>query len=175
MRAAVILCALVVWGCGAGASSSSALAPTTPSASKDPNSPYALSLDDYLLRMKMCMAERGFDVTIEDDGSLSGNGDPNDVREAIDACQVAVDPLRAEGFKATPEQLRALYRYRVSLAGCLQSAGYAAVSAPPEQVFVDSEGAWDPVGDIAATGRPATPSDLKRCEQTPDRPAWIGW
>lgn len=176
MRAALILCALVVWGCGASAGSPGASTPIPPSASKDPNSPFALSFEDYQLSMKACAAERGLEVTIEDDGSLSAVGDAGRVHDLMDACELAVDPGRAKGFKATHDQMRALYSYRVALAACLESSGYPAVTVPPEQVFVDSEGAWDPVGDLAGLGRYVTPSDLTRCgENTPGRPAWIDW
>lgn len=51
-----------------------------------------------------------------------------------------------------------------------------AVDPPPEQVFVDSGGAWDPtVQTQEASGRPVSIEDQQRCEQLEERPAFMDW
>ncbi len=88
----------------------------------------------------------------------------------------SIDPLRlAPPPKLTEAQLIAWYAYRVREAQCLRDAGYAVGDAPPQRVFIDTNGEWDPFAVLADAGTPAPQDAESTCEGVDGRPAFLGW
>ncbi len=172
MWRAVALLGLLVAGC--------ATAPASPLSTRDPDSPYALSRQDYLVRVKGCLADRGFVVTIDvAEGSIQFDGSSPAQAEfnvALDACMLAMDPTRVEAIPSPhPEQFHAWYLYLVDKAACLKAAGVQPAEVPPETVFIESGGAWDPLNDIYQSGGSISEGIRTRCERLPSRPAFLDW
>ena len=140
---------------------------------------HQLSRDEFLLQMKSCLEDHGFSVTLTEDGGISfgelGSRERLDAALAArSACVKAVDPARLEPPPALSEsQLTALYEYVVAENGCLRDLGYAVGEPPPEQVFIDTTGGWDPFGYLAEQGTPPATDDVLRCRAVPNRPSFL--
>lgn len=193
VRSFGLCCSLLIGACGSSAGSNqsmgSSLAPGPissprnesgiPHRTLDPDSPYETTPEEYALRLKGCLGDRGFNVEIDPyDYHLSGNvgseGRVNELQVAASECRAAIDPTRNEPPPPpTEEQLRALYRYYVAQADCLVAAGYPAASAPPEQVYVDNGGQWDPRLGLEDVDIPQTVT--RACEEVEGRPTFLDW
>lgn len=175
--------ALLLAACGsnaAPAASTPAVNPGMAQRTLDPESPYQTTPEEYGLQLKACLTDGGFNVELDPyDFSLKfnlGSDRPlEELQAAMTECRTGLDPSRNEPPPPLSEgQLRELYRYHVAQANCLIAAGYPASSAPPEQVFVDAGGQWDPrMG-------PEEPLDIpqavdRSCEQIDDRPNFLDW
>ncbi len=157
------------------------MAAATPSATRDPDSPYATTQVDFLLRTKACVEDRGYPVTLDlrQAGFEFALGDDTRAKEAGQAlrdCMASIDPARlGPPPKLTEAQLVAWYAYRVHEAACLRAAGYAVEDAPPQRVFIDTNGDWDPFAWLAGKGM-AVPLEAQiSCEGVEGRPAFLGW
>ncbi len=134
-----------------------------------------------MLRTKACLEDAGFTVELdpEDNSLLFTFGDQREQERATAAvreCQAAIDPARLEPVSPrSEEQLRAWYVYVVAQVDCLLAAGYPVPSPPPEAVFVDSQGDWDPYFELIQAGAPASQADYRKCEQVDGRPGFLDW
>jgi hypothetical protein len=170
----ILVAALLAEGCtGSG---------PTPAPTKDPRSPYATTRAEYFLAVKACLQDRGFAVEIDvDQGAIITNESTDErAREAAAAtkeCQKAIDPKRLEPPpKPDVDELRAWYAYVVAQVQCYRAAGYAVPDPPPEQVFIDSGGLWDPAGKLLeTTGQAIPPDPVHRCQAVPERPSFFDW
>jgi hypothetical protein len=179
--AILIVVGLLMAGCTASPSTDDANAANLPSASVDPDSPYATTFEEFMLRTKACVEDKGFSVDLDpnDYSLLFTFGDQREqelVMAAVRECQAAIDPARLEPIPPrSVEQLRAWYTYVVAQVDCLAAKGYSVPSPPPEAVFIDSQGGWDPYYELLQAGTPATPADRRVCEQVDGRPAFLDW
>ena len=182
-RLVVLGVALLLTACGSNAAPAASTPTVNPGIAQrtlDPDSPYQTTAEEYGLQLKACLTDKGFNVELDPyDFSLrfklGTDGSTEDLQATVTSCRTGLDPSR---LKPPPpiseEQLRELYRYRVAQANCLIAAGYPASSAPPEQVFVDGGGQWDPrMG-------PKEPLDIpegvtRSCEQIDGRPNFLDW
>ena len=146
----------------------------------DPDSPYKTTAEEYALQLKACLVDKGFSVEIDPYDQhltfkLGNEASQNDLQPAVTACRAGLDPSRNEPPPPLSEdQLRALYRFRVAQGQCMTDAGYPTGAAPPEQVFVDAGGQWDPrMGPTEPLDIPQ--SVTRACEQIPGRPYFLDW
>ncbi len=175
----VLVTALLAGGCSLGTGAQPNL---SPSATRDPHSPYATTRAEYLLAVKACLEDGGFAVEIDvADGAIYTNeGTDERAQEAAAAtreCERTIDPKRLKPPpRLGPDELRDWYIYVVAQVRCLRAAGYATPDPPPEQVFIDGGGFWDPAGKtMEAGGGAVTPDVERRCTQIPERPAFMDW
>lgn len=172
---ATLLCLLLLASCG-GQPPAGTAAPSTAL-----GSPYDSTREEFFLRVKACVVERGFPVEIDtvNWGFMGDYGTDERAQEAsaaIRECVRAIDPKRLEPPPPpSDEQLSAWYVYQVARASCLQGLGYDVGSIPPEQVFIDTVGGWDPVQALIASGTPARNEDAARCNEAGDRPTFLDW
>jgi hypothetical protein len=175
--------ALLLAACGSG-TAPTAPSPTIDSAivqrTLDPDSPYQTTPEEYALQLKACLADHGIEAELDPyDFSfkfkLGNDGQVENLQATFTECRAGLDPSRNNPPPPLSEdQLRALYQYRVAQADCLIAAGYAAASAPPEQVFIDGGGEWDP--RMGPEGPFDTPQAVNRsCEQIDARPNFLDW
>jgi hypothetical protein len=167
--------ALLVAACS-GASAPGSIAPT-----RDPDSPYATTREEFLIRVKACVEEKGFKIEI-DAAQFGFRGEQGSDERAVQAakaikdCGKLVDPKRLEPPPPLSEaQLRAWYAYMVARANCLMEAGYDVGSVPPEQVFIDMAGRWDPFQALIDAETPAGLADVTRCQDAGPHPGFLGW
>lgn len=152
-----------------------------PTASRDPDSPYLTTQEAFLLATAACVEDKGYPVEVDlrQAGFKFNLGDDARVpaaREALNACMRDIDPRRLEPPpKLTREQLVAWYQYKLRIVECLTAAGQVVPEPPPEAVFVDSEGEWDPFGSIVDSGQPLSPDLQAKCEQVDGAPAFLNW
>lgn len=169
---------LLVAGCAVSPSTPDAPS-SIPNRTLDPDSPYQTTPEEYAIRLKACLEDRGFTVDVNPyDHSLSFSfGDSREsalVMAAVPECRASIDPSRSDPVPPrSAEQLRALYAYYVAQVDCLVAAGYPGSSAPPEQVFVDAGGGWDPRMGTEDVDIPQAVA--RRCEQVEGRPAFLDW
>lgn len=154
----------------------------SPAATRDPTSPYGTTREEFLLATKACVEAKGFPVTLDvADGrfsfSLGSDERARQAKVALSDCEAEVDPARSEPAPAlTDTQLRAWYAYRLLQVKCLRDAGYPPPEAPPEQVFVDTAGKWDPFEALIQAGTMPSQADMLRCQQlTEGRPNFLTW
>lgn len=168
-------------GCAAQSPSASAPDPIGPGASRDPDSPYETTIEEFFLQTKTCVEEQGFPVTIDIEErsfsfDLGTDARARQAREALRECQQEIDPRRLEPpAPLTDEQFASWYDYVLSQTACLRDAGYPVGDPPPEQVFIDSEAEWDPYEELALRGAPPSQEDLERCRAVEERPAFLDW
>ena len=158
MRRGVLALLIVVWAVGCGGSPPSA----APSATRDPESPYQTTREEFLLRTKACIEERGFSVTLDwqtafvpaarTDDWYNWRRSPCGVRGEIDPVDYSAASVRVAS--------RLAGTLRVD---CLREAGYPPPVAPLEQVFVDTKGDWDPFQPCRCR-TPASQTDMARCQ-----------
>jgi hypothetical protein len=147
----------------------------------NPDSPYRLSREEFLLQTKACLETRGYTVEVDlEESSLDftlGNDQRQaDAQAALQDCQREIDPARLEPPPPlSAEQLREWYQFVLNEVECLQIAGYELADVPPEQVFVDTEAAWDPYQALIDTGNAAPPDVISSCQQVEGRPAFLDW
>jgi len=153
-----------------------------PFATVDPASPYRTTRDEFMIRTKACIEAKGFPVTMDlaDSSFLFNLGSDERAQQAklaLRECREEVDPARLQPPPPlSTEQLRQMYQYRLRQSDCLGEAGYDVPAAPPEQVYVDTEGYWDPFQALLDAGTPASQADTMRCQQLRDgRPAFMDW
>lgn len=179
---ALLAAALLAGGCASPFAGAGSRAPTSPVATRDPSSPYATTRAEFFLAMKVCMEERGFLVTVDVAYGAIYTHETTDQRAreataALNECGASIDSRRQQPPpKATEAELRLWYGYVLAQLRCLQAAGYTTPEAPPEQVFIDSGGYWDPTAKTQeASGRTVSINDQRRCEQIQERPAFMDW
>ncbi len=131
---------------------------------------------------KACVEAKGFPVTLDvADGrfsfSLGSDERAKQAKVALSECEAEVDPARSGPTPAlTDAQLRAWYAYRLLQVKCLRDAKYPPPEAPPEQVFVDTAGKWDPFEALIQAGTMPSEADMLRCQQLTDgRPNFLTW
>lgn len=108
--------------------------------------------------------------------SGGGEGDARAANAALRECIASVDPARLQPPPAlTSEQLQAWYAYRIGQVDCLRGAGYSVPEAPPEQVFIDTAGAWDPFEALFQAGVKANQADVALCQQLNGKPGFLTW
>lgn len=96
--------------------------------------------------------------------------------EASEECWQQVDPRRLEPPPPLSEdQLRWVYEYRLTVAHCLEDRGYPVPVAPSVDVFIESDGSWNPLGALARSGMPASREDQVACQDQPSRPGFLDW
>jgi hypothetical protein len=151
-----------------------------PGRTLDPDSPYQTTAEEYALQLKACLVDKGIAVDIDPYDQhlmfkLGTDASEVDLHSAVTACRAGLDPSRNEPPPPLSEdQLRALYHYRVAQGQCMTDAGYPTQSAPPEQVFVDAGGQWDPrMGPTEPLDIPQ--SVTRACEQIEGRPNFLDW
>lgn len=173
--AALALMALWLAACAAPA------ATVSPAPSRDLTSPYGTTQEEFLLQARACVEARGYSMTLdlaEAKFSFVGGSDA-DFRAASAAlhdCVASIDPARLRPPPAlTAEQLEAWYIYRLKQAKCLESAGYAVPEAPPQQVFEDTAGEWDPFDALLHTGVTPAQSDVSHCQHLAGQPEFLDW
>jgi len=183
---AYLVSLIVVAGCTGSPPAQPSASPVAesvgPFATVDPESPYRTTRDEFMIRTKACIEAKGFPVTMDlAEASfrfnLGSDERAQQAKVALRECQQEVDPSR---FQPPPplsaEQLSQLYRYRLRQGDCLREAGYDVPAAPPEQVYVDTEGNWDPFQALLDAGTPASQVDTMRCQQLREgRPAFMDW
>lgn len=161
---------LAVLACGAGG-------PEGASPDGSPRPTYRQSsAREFLLAVAACLQEKGYPARVTEDGGIGveGDFDPSKLRAENRACVEAVDPARLlPPPPLTSEQLLAFYRYVVAETDCMRQAGYPVSDPPPFQVWVDSDRAFDPFGDLRARGIDFDHADLVRCEAVPERPTFL--
>lgn len=180
--AAIALAALSTEACASSPSTSTIPSPGAALAaqSRDPDSPYATTKEQFFLGVKACLAAQGFTVALDlGQNSITFQGPDAQIQQEAAAqtkCAQTVDPARVSVHsKPSEPQLKALYVFRVDTAACLRDAGYPVPDAPPEQVFIDSGGDWDPLTPLHDAGIRPKPEDRVRCEGVPSRPAFLNW
>lgn len=145
----------------------------------DPESPYRTTPGEFALQLKACLADRGFQVEIDPydfhlTGQFGGEDAVKALQTAVADCRTSIDASRNDPPPPlTEEQLRALYRYRVAEAECLEAAGHATAVVPPEQVFVDGGGQWDARWGLEDVDIPR--SITRACAQVDGRPGFLDW
>jgi hypothetical protein len=178
----LLICALSTAGSGAPPSGSSHWSPTAVVGAgqmKDPNSPYATTKEAWFLGIKACVAAAGFDVMLDlAEGSIAFHGTDAQVAQVSGLEKErarSVDPTRAVEFVPSTAQWQAMYRFKIDEGACLRDAGYPVPAAPPEQVFIDARGSWDPLGPLSDAGIHPSAADRLRCDHIPSRPAYLDW
>lgn len=178
LLAGMAIAGVVVAGCGRPPSPP---ALSTPAGILDPDSPYRTTQEEFLLRTKACVEEKGFPVELDlrQAGFKFSLGDDSRAaasRDALRTCIESIDPARLlPPPKLTETQLTAWYEYRVRQAACVRESGLSLPDPPPLQVFIDTNGEWDPYGVLVGAGNPA-PRDVEvTCEAVESRPAFLGW
>lgn len=177
MKRGVLVVLIVLWAVGCGGPRPI----STPSATRDPDSPYQTTREEFLLRVKACIEEKGFPVTLDlaDGGFKFSLGTDDRVQQAKVAMRECIDTIDPSRLKPPPpvseKELRAWYGYRLRQVDCLGDAGYPPLVAPPEQVFVDSKGDWDPFQALADAGSPASQADMALCQHLEGGPNFLNW
>ena len=139
-----------------------------------------MTKEEFFLQIKACLAGKGIGVAIDiGTGSISFRGpeaQSERARVEMEGCARAIDPSRLEPARSpTPAQYHAWYAFVVEEAACLREAGYPVGAAPPEQVFVDSGGAWDPLTALFGAGGQIPEPVRRACEHVPSRPGFFDW
>ncbi len=147
------------------------------SPTKDPQSPFGTTRDQFFLGVKACLAAQGIEVTVDPAKYLIAyNGTDPQYQDAERKCSESVDAARVSvHFQPSEAQLKALYAFMVDKATCLRDAGYPVPAAPPERVFIDSGGEWDPLAPLAEAQIHPSGSNSQRCDRVPSRPAFLDW
>ncbi len=118
-------------------------------------------------------------LDLEEAGFSFSGGSGEDARAANAAlrdCIAQIDPARLQPPPAlASEQLVSWYAYRVRQADCLRSAGYGVPDPPPQQVFADTAGAWDPFDALLRSGINVAPADFLRCQRLEGEPPFLSW
>lgn len=134
-----------------------------------------ITLNEWGSTQVACLVDAGFDVTESADGdgvSYPQLSDPalrQSLNLAIYTCELQYPTEQKYMTPLSTDGLELLYTYRTGeLLQCLADEGYEVTATPPSQtVFVQSDGAWSPFGEISIAK-----DDLKRvystCPQTPD-------
>jgi len=134
------------------------------------------SAREFLLAVAACLQDKGYPAQVTADGGIAvdGNFDPSRLRADNRACIEAVDPARLlPPAPLTRDQLLEFYRYVVAETECMRQAGYAVSDPPPFQVWVDSDRAFDPFGDLRARGIDFDHADFVRRQAVPERPKFL--
>lgn len=147
-----------------------------------PSNPYKTTREEFFLGVKACLEDKGFavDLDIPEGGITTHETTDEGARNsavAIHECEIAMDPRRLlPPPRPSDEQMQAWYGYAVAQLACLRAAGYATPDPPPEQVFIDSGGDWDPTkATMDFGGTTVKFEDQRRCEQIKERPDFFDW
>jgi hypothetical protein len=180
IRRLALLAVLVASGCGSTGDVPGSGA-GVPGPTLDPDSPYQTTVEDFFLRTKACVEEAGYPVEmdIEEQSFEFSLGSDELARQAdveLKRCMREIDPRRLlPPPPLTADQLGSWYTYLKAQVACLSDAGYPVGSPPPEQVFIDSEGDWDPYQDMIEAGITVRPEHVQQCQQVDERPAFFDW
>ncbi|WP_168625786.1 MULTISPECIES: hypothetical protein [unclassified Cryobacterium] len=121
-----------------------------------------------------CLAEQGYDVVVDSQGSISSTGGGEAFQVAYYTCE-ATYPLHPDYLRPLSEaQLAHLYNYFLNtLKPCLEAEGYDVPPAPSLQRFLETYnegGGWIVYGEVAGAKLP--PGEWGRinalCPQIPD-------
>lgn len=140
---------------------------------------FGQSRDEFLLLVRECIEDHGFAVTLGPDGGfnfaeLSSREQLDEARGVSRACVEEVDPARLDPLPPlSGAQLIEMHDYALAQAECLREAGYPVGPAPPLQVYVDTEGAWDPYVDLAERGMPPDAEDVVACQDIEEQPKFL--
>lgn len=134
-----------------------------------------------MLQVRACVEGKGYPVTLDlADSKFSFSlGSDERAKQANVALRECVDTIDPSRLKPPPpvseKELRAWYGYRLRQVDCLGDAGYPPLVAPPEQVFVDSKGDWDPFQALTDAGSPASQADMALCQHLEGGPNFLNW
>lgn len=140
---------------------------------------YRHTLDEFNILMRACLEDRGFAVTIRADGGmdfgeLGSRERLEQARASVKDCTGKIDPARLEEPPPlSRDQLREMYEYVLAQLNCLEAAGYPAGDPPPIDVFIDSDGAWDPYGDLIERGFSPATEDVISCQNVAAKPDFV--
>lgn len=100
-----------------------------------------------------CMADKGWDVTVEGDGGISFSGTADQLdsyKQALKECNDATGGSDvARDVEVTDDMLREAYQMQVDTLACLRDEGYDGLSDPPSlQSYLDSRGKWTPYAEL---------------------------
>lgn len=136
-----------------------------------------------MLALKACLQAKGYDWEFRQEGSgfsISGGSGldaspEQQERERVDtqACVAKVDPARLIPPQLTASQLEEMYRYMLAQTACMRDAGYPVSDPPPLEVYLDTDRAFDPFGDLSERGIPFSQADLERCQMAGDVPGFL--
>lgn len=136
---------------------------------------YRHTKEEFLLLVLDCVRGRGYDVEFDlEDERFSGDfGDRAASRafgQALGECLEEVDPARADPPPLTDDQYRELYAYTAGQVECLRQRDYPAGDPPPEQVWVDSQGEWNPYVDLVERNIAVDDEDRVHCQNAVEEP-----
>lgn len=161
----------------------SACAPTASSVptsqgggARTPVPPYRQTLEEFNLSVLSCIQDKGYMARLGEEGAfmIDGVTDAQAVSADLRACKEAIDPARLEPPPPlTATQLEQMYRYLIAQVACMRDAGYPASDPPPFQVYVDTDRAFDPYGDLRQRGVEFSHADLIRCQHVDERPDFL--
>jgi hypothetical protein len=167
--AGALVCLVVALsGCGSTAS--------TDPATEAPMPTYRQTQEEFILGWVACLQDKGYAARATGDGGVQIDGATDRQRVQADsrACKEAMDPARLlPPPPLTASQLEAMYRYVVAQTECMREAGYPVTDPPPFEVYVDTNRAFDPYGDLRQRGVHFTPEDLYRCQRVDERPDFV--
>ncbi len=102
--------------------------------------------------VQQCMSARGWEVKVEEDGSVGGfipNGQEDQYDEAKNAC---FDEVRSPSFDEYPEaDRRRVYDAFLVTRTCLIDQGYPLDDPPSYQSWTESKGQWNPYNQLPET------------------------
>lgn len=131
-----------------------------------------------MLGVVACLQDKGYDTRLDDEGGMSFDGvmDTQALTADIRACREAVDPARLlPPPPLTASQWEEMYRYLIAQVTCMRDAGYPVSDPPPFQVYVDTDRAFDPYGDLRQRGVDFSHADLLRCQHVDERPDFLDY
>jgi hypothetical protein len=150
--------------------------PATPG--RTPVAPYLQTSEEFWLGVVACLQDKGYDPHLDAEGGISFDGvmDQKALQADSRACQESMDPARLlPPPPLTASQLQEMYGYLIAQVRCMRDAGYPVSEPPPFQVYVDTNMAFDPYGDLRQRGLNFSHADLLRCQHVPERPDFLDY
>ena len=122
-------------------------------AGEEPREPtsHATSAEDATNRQSACLRDRGWEVSITDDGAISISSSSVS-EEQLDLyrkdAEECGEGLLPDPAAFTDEQWSEMYTAVTNSADCLAKQGYEAPDRPTLQAFIDMDGGWSPYSEI---------------------------
>jgi hypothetical protein len=159
------------------ASTPSAATPSS-AAARTPVPPYRQTRDEFDLGVVACLQSKGYNAHLTDDGGIAVDNatDPQAAQADDLACRESLDPARQQPPPPlTASQWQEMYQYLIAQVACMRDAGYQVSDPPPFQVYVDTDRAFDPYGDVRQRGVDFSHADLIRCQHVDERPDFLDY
>ena len=131
-----------------------------------------------MLGVVACLQDKGYNTRLDDEGGMAFDGvaDAQALQADIRACQEAMDPARLlPPPPMTAIQFEEMYRYLIAQVACMRDAGYPVSDPPPFQVYVDTDRAFDPYGDLRQRGLDFSHADRLLCQHVDERPDFLDY